>query len=139
MQSRLVDEAGQRELIEIIVELHNKGISTAELTQRGVPAQLINRVMKALAKPAPSHDSKFAHSSTATNDSRLERSDAAQYSASSHSNAEPDADVDMDIDSENERLPEVPYSLPHVIGQGMGHPSSMFCEVIRSQCRHHRG
>lgn len=52
-RSGSVDEAGQRELIELIVELHNKGISIAELTQ------LVNDVTTALAKPAPSPDSQF--------------------------------------------------------------------------------
>jgi hypothetical protein len=128
---RSVDEAGQRELIEIIVELHNKGISTAELTQRGVPAQLVNRVMNALAEPAPMHDSRFTASSTASTATRPARVGPAQSSAGTQAGAEHDGDVDMDIDSENDRSPEVPFNLPHMMGQGMGHPSSMFCKSLR--------
>lgn len=126
-----MDEAGQRELIEIIVELHNKGISTDELTQRGVPAQLVNRVMRALAKPAPSSDSKSLASSTS---SEARPATATRHptrngvpspsSTSTQAEAEHDVDMDMDIDSENEKSPNVPWNVP----QMPVHAQPMFCK-----------
>lgn len=138
---RTVDEAGQRELIEIIVELHNKGISTAELTQRGVPAQLVNRVMKALTRPAPSHDSKFGVPSTTSNATRsatvnhpARSGGPAPSFTSTQPEAEHDVGVDMDIDSENDRSPEVPWNVPNMLAPRMVQTPPMFCECISVAC-----
>ncbi|KAJ9113904.1 hypothetical protein QFC19_000098 [Naganishia cerealis] len=99
-----LDEAGQRELIEIVVELHNKGIPSDELIQRGVPAQLVNRVMKALTRPASVGDAQpstfTASSATGT---AIPRSSEPDY----------EGDMDMDIDdSEHEKSPQMTADAP---------------------------
>lgn len=108
-----MDEAGQRELIEIIVELHNKGISTAQLTQRGVPTQLINKVMRALARPAPSSDGKAKGKAlTASTGSAARASQTVSQLDPTTAAFTPmqvdggnEVDMDIDIDSENEQAP----------------------------------
>ncbi|KAJ9101784.1 hypothetical protein QFC21_003123 [Naganishia friedmannii] len=125
-----LDEAGQRELIEIVVELHNKGIPSHELIQRGVPAQLVNRVMKALSKPAPASDvqpvaapsSSHVASAPPTSLSSKPVADLSPKPISTstmsgthlaHSEVDHDADVDMDIDeSEHEKSPRMGSEAP---------------------------
>lgn len=129
----IVDEAGQRELIEIIVELHNKGISTAQLTQRGVPAQLINRVMRALARPTPTTEGKSITSSTVSaqrgsrHGSRLDPTSAAFTPMQSDGGNE--VDMDMDIDSENENSPNLASDVPQMCATSVMHalPSTCKC------------
>lgn len=108
-----MDEAGQRELIEIIVELHNKGISTAQLTQRGVPTQLINKVMRALARPAPSIDRKSERKvvPASTGSARRASQTVSQLDPTTAAftpmqvDGGNEVDMDIDIDSENEQAP----------------------------------
>ncbi|KAJ9116991.1 hypothetical protein QFC22_004649 [Naganishia vaughanmartiniae] len=127
-----LDEEGQRELIEIVVELHNKGIPSDELIQQGVPAQLVNRVMKALSKPAPTADTQPAGIPPSSRIPSARQTSlppkpvadlppkptvTSTMSGSNfaHPEVDHDADVDMDIDdSEHEKSPQMASGAPFV-------------------------
>lgn len=111
------------------MELHNKGIPSDELIQRGVPAQLVNRVMKALSKPVPVADGQ---SVATTSSSPLLSARPASLPPkpvaalppkptttsmvgldATHLEVDHDADVDMDIDdSEHEKSPQMASEAP---------------------------